>query len=60
MTEFLLLLTPSGFFSYNILFCAQFEMKEPQMCKIVCKVTLNDKDVKDLKEKIENEYRVNM
>ncbi|KAJ8477617.1 hypothetical protein OPV22_021344 [Ensete ventricosum] len=37
-----------------------FEMREPQMCKIACKVTLNDKDAKDLKEKIENEYRVNM
>ncbi|RWW18405.1 hypothetical protein BHE74_00025293 [Ensete ventricosum] len=38
----------------------KFEMREPQMCKIACKVTLNDKDAKDLKEKIENEYRVNM
>lgn len=38
----------------------QFEMREPHMCQIVCKVTLNDKDAKDLKEKIEDEYRVNM
>ncbi|CAL9758776.1 unnamed protein product [Musa acuminata subsp. burmannicoides] len=37
-----------------------FEMREPHMCQIVCKVTLNDKDAKDLKEKIEDEYRVNM
>ncbi|CAL9071134.1 unnamed protein product [Musa textilis] len=37
-----------------------FEMREPQMCQIVCKVTLSDKDAKGLKEKIEDEYRVNM
>ncbi|XP_010912180.2 transmembrane 9 superfamily member 8 [Elaeis guineensis] len=37
-----------------------FEMREPHMCQIVCKITLNDKDAKDLKEKIEDEYRVNM
>ncbi|ONK70465.1 uncharacterized protein A4U43_C05F34000 [Asparagus officinalis] len=37
-----------------------FEMREPEMCHIVCKITLNEKEVKDLKEKIEDEYRVNM
>ncbi|XP_072967211.1 transmembrane 9 superfamily member 9-like isoform X1 [Typha angustifolia] len=37
-----------------------FEMREPQMCQIVCKISLNDKEVKDFKEKIEDEYRVNM
>ncbi|PKA63920.1 hypothetical protein AXF42_Ash004930 [Apostasia shenzhenica] len=37
-----------------------FSMREPQMCNIVCKITLNGKQVKDFKEKIEDEYRVNM
>ncbi|WOK98271.1 transmembrane 9 superfamily member 8 [Canna indica] len=37
-----------------------FEMREPQMCQIVCKISLTDKDAKDLKEKIEDEYHVNM
>jgi transmembrane 9 superfamily member 2/4 len=30
------------------------------MCQIVCKVTLGKKEAKELKEKIEDEYRVNM
>jgi transmembrane 9 superfamily member 2/4 len=30
------------------------------MCQIVCKVTLGEKEAKELKEKIEDEYRVNM
>ncbi|XP_039119679.1 transmembrane 9 superfamily member 8-like [Dioscorea cayenensis subsp. rotundata] len=37
-----------------------FEMREPKMCQIVCKLTPNEKDAKDLKEKIEDEYHVNM
>ncbi|KAJ4758129.1 Transmembrane 9 superfamily member [Rhynchospora pubera] len=37
-----------------------FQMREAQMCQIVCKITLNDKEAKELKEKIEDEYRVNM
>ncbi|XP_010906873.1 transmembrane 9 superfamily member 9 [Elaeis guineensis] len=37
-----------------------FEMREPQMCQIVCKITLSDKEAKDLKEKIKDEYRINM
>ncbi|OAY73699.1 Transmembrane 9 superfamily member 10 [Ananas comosus] len=37
-----------------------FQMREPQMCQIVCKITPNDKEAKELKEKIEDEYRVNM
>ncbi|KAM0943422.1 putative nonaspanin (TM9SF), MFS transporter superfamily [Dioscorea sansibarensis] len=37
-----------------------FEMREPKMCQIVCKITPNEKDAKDLKEKIEDEYHVNM
>jgi len=38
----------------------QFEMKEPQMCQIVCKISVGEKEAKLLKEKIEDEYRVNM
>lgn len=38
----------------------QFEMREPQMCQIVCKITVGEKEAKLLKEKIEDEYRVNM
>lgn len=30
------------------------------MCNVVCRVTLNDKEVKEFKEKIDDEYRVNM
>ncbi|KAG1363717.1 transmembrane 9 superfamily member 9 [Cocos nucifera] len=37
-----------------------FEMREPQMCQIVCKITLSDKEAKDLKEKIKDEYQINM
>ncbi len=35
-------------------------MREPKMCQIVCKATISDKQAKELKEKIEDEYRVNM
>jgi transmembrane 9 superfamily protein 2/4 len=35
-------------------------MREPQMCQIVCKISVGDKEAKVLKEKIEDEYRVNM
>ncbi|EEC84006.1 hypothetical protein OsI_30213 [Oryza sativa Indica Group] len=37
-----------------------FEMREPKMCQIVCKATISDKQAKELEEKIEDEYRVNM
>jgi hypothetical protein len=30
------------------------------MCQIVCKISVGDKEAKVLKEKIEDEYRVNM
>ena len=30
------------------------------MCNVVCRVTLDAKTAKDFKEKIEEEYRVNM
>lgn len=41
-------------------FFFQFEMREPQMCQIVCKISVGEKEAKLLKEKIEDEYRVNM
>ncbi|EMS67921.1 Transmembrane 9 superfamily member 4 [Triticum urartu] len=37
-----------------------FEMRVPQMCQIVCKISVGEKEGKVLKEKIEDEYRVNM
>lgn len=41
-------------------FLLQFKMREPQMCNVVCHVTLNAKTAKEFKEKIDDEYRVNM
>lgn len=35
-------------------------MREPKMCQIVCKITPGEKEAKDFKEKIEDEYRINM
>ncbi|KAK3037688.1 hypothetical protein RJ639_030632 [Escallonia herrerae] len=37
-----------------------FKMREPQMCNIVCRRTLDAKTAKEFKEKIDEEYRVNM
>ncbi|KAK2398920.1 Transmembrane 9 super member 8 [Trifolium repens] len=37
-----------------------FKMREPQMCNIVCKLKLDAKTTKAFKEKIDDEYRVNM
>ena len=37
-----------------------FKMREPQMCNVVCRVELNAKTAKEFKEKIDDEYRVNM
>lgn len=38
----------------------QFKMREPQMCNVVCRLTLDSKTANEFKEKIEDEYRVNM
>jgi transmembrane 9 superfamily member 2/4 len=38
----------------------QFEMMEPRLCQIVCKIVLSEEEAKDFMEKIEDEYRVNM
>lgn len=35
-------------------------MREPQMCNVVCKIKLDAKTAKAFKEKIDDEYRVNM
>ncbi|KAG6625627.1 hypothetical protein CIPAW_16G110900 [Carya illinoinensis] len=37
-----------------------FKMREPQVCNIVCRQTLSAKTAKEFKEKIDDEYRVNM
>ncbi|CAL5054048.1 unnamed protein product [Urochloa decumbens] len=37
-----------------------FEMMEPKMCHIVCKIAPNQEEAQDLKEKIDDEYRINM
>jgi hypothetical protein len=42
------------------LFGLQFQMREPKMCQVVCRTTDDEKQAKELKEKIEDEYRVNM
>ncbi|RAL37722.1 hypothetical protein DM860_000416 [Cuscuta australis] len=38
----------------------EFRMREPQMCNIACHIVLNAKTAKEFKEKIDDEYRVNM
>lgn len=35
-------------------------MREPQMCNVLCRLTLNAKTAKEFKEKINDEYKVNM
>lgn len=35
-------------------------MREPQMCNVVDRVILDAKSAKEFKEKINDEYRVNM
>ncbi|XP_027330166.1 transmembrane 9 superfamily member 8 isoform X2 [Abrus precatorius] len=37
-----------------------FKMREPQMCNVVCRLKLDAKTAKAFKEKIDDEYRVNM
>ncbi|KAK4388969.1 Transmembrane 9 superfamily member 8 [Sesamum angolense] len=38
----------------------KFRMREPQLCNVVCRLTLDAKTAKEFKDKIEDEYRVNM
>ncbi|KAL4386516.1 hypothetical protein GQ457_09G005820 [Hibiscus cannabinus] len=42
-----------------LLWC-YFEMREDQPCKVVCRKKLNAESAKKFKEKIDDEYRVNM
>ncbi|MBA0598694.1 hypothetical protein Gorai_008444, partial [Gossypium raimondii] len=35
-------------------------MRDPQMCTVLCRITLDAKTAKQFKEKIDDEYRVNM
>ena len=51
---------PNGDFIILLVIGIQFQMREPKMCQIVCKATIDEKAAKELKEKIEDEYRVNM
>ncbi|KAL3566859.1 hypothetical protein D5086_032274 [Populus alba] len=37
-----------------------FQMREPQQCQILCCITLDAKTTKQFKEKIDDDYRVNM
>jgi len=38
----------------------QFEMRGSRLCNVVCKTKLDAKAAKDFKEKIDDEYHVNM
>jgi len=38
----------------------QFEMMEPKLCQVACRIVLSQQGAKDFKEKIDDEYRVNM
>lgn len=35
-------------------------MREPRLCQIVCRTALTQEGANDFKEKIDDEYRVNM
>ncbi|KAG2398883.1 Transmembrane 9 superfamily member 9 [Vigna angularis] len=37
-----------------------FKMREPQMCNVVCRLILDKNSANEFKEKIDDEYRVNM
>uniref|UniRef100_A0A0E0LXV0 Transmembrane 9 superfamily member n=1 Tax=Oryza punctata TaxID=4537 RepID=A0A0E0LXV0_ORYPU len=38
----------------------QFEMRVPKKCQIVCRLLVGEKEAKELMEKMEDQYRVNM
>ncbi|XP_058073931.1 transmembrane 9 superfamily member 7-like isoform X2 [Magnolia sinica] len=38
----------------------KFQMREEQSCKVACRIKLDPKTVKNFKEKIDDEYRVNI
>lgn len=37
-----------------------FKMREPQLCNVLCRLVLDEKTAQEFKEKIDDEYRVNM
>lgn len=39
---------------------SQFMMREPQSCKVACRVKLSEAEAKGFKKKIKDDYRVNM
>lgn len=38
----------------------QFNMRVSENCKVACRVKLDDESAKRFKQKIDNQYRVNM
>ncbi|CAK9878530.1 unnamed protein product [Sphagnum jensenii] len=38
----------------------EFQMKDPRLCKVLCRKKLTEEDAKNFHEKIDNDYRVNM
>ena len=40
--------------------CPQFKIRQEQSCKVACRKQLNSESAKNFKEKIDDEYRVNM
>ncbi|RRT57379.1 hypothetical protein B296_00040490 [Ensete ventricosum] len=50
---------PRDFQKYA-LFNSQFKMRRDESCKVVCRTKLTSEAAKNFKEKIDDEYRVNM
>lgn len=44
----------------NLWILRQFQMRKEQSCQVACKKKLNAETAKNFKEKIDDEYRVNM
>ena len=48
-------------FNFSLIFqCLQFKMRRDDSCKVVCRSKLSPEAAKNFKEKIDDEYRVNM
>lgn len=43
-----------------LLFVCQFKMRIEQFCQVACRVTLDAESARSFKEKIDDQYRVNM
>ena len=49
------------YYCYLITFLSQFQMRDSKLCNVTCKIDkLSAEDATKFKEKIEDEYRVNM